>query len=42
MKQRKRQVGARWIAKVRGAFLKGKLPEHRHQSLRTACAAKGC
>jgi hypothetical protein len=42
MKQRKKQVGARWIAKVRGAFLKGKLPEHQHQSLRTACAAKGC
>jgi hypothetical protein len=26
MKQRKKQVGARWIAKARGAFAKVKLP----------------
>ena len=41
MTQRKKQVGARWIAKVRGAFLKVKLPQVPKLAIRAMQATKG-
>ena len=41
MTQRKKQVGARWIAKVRGAFLKVKLPERPRLVLQAPLMSKG-
>jgi len=42
MKQRKKQIGARYVAKVRGAFFKVKLPRLPRLTAQAAQAAKGC
>lgn len=42
MKQRKKQIGARYVAKVRGAFFKVKLPRLPKLAAQAAQLAKGC
>jgi hypothetical protein len=41
MKQRKKQVGARYVAKVRGAFFKVKLPRLPKLPMQAVQMAKG-
>jgi hypothetical protein len=41
MKQRKKQVGARWLARVRGVIGQGKLPGRPRPALQTAAAPRG-
>ncbi len=42
MKQRKKQVGARYVARMRGAFFKVKLPRIPRLAAQAAQVAKGC
>jgi hypothetical protein len=42
MKQRKKQVGARWIAKVRGVIGQVQWAKRQPQAFRAAAASKGC
>jgi hypothetical protein len=41
MKQRKKQIGARYVAKVRGAFFKVKLPRAPKLGMQPVQVAKG-
>jgi hypothetical protein len=42
MKQRKKQIGARYVARARGAFFKVKLPRLPKLAAHAVQAAKGC
>lgn len=42
MKQRKKQVGARYVARMRGAFFKVKLPRLPKLAVQSVQVAKGC
>ncbi len=42
MKQRKKQVGARWIAKARGVIGQAKRAKRPLQAFRAAAASQGC
>jgi hypothetical protein len=42
MKQRKKQVGARWIAKARGVIGQAKRAKRSRPAFRAAAASKGC
>jgi hypothetical protein len=42
MKQRKKQIGARWIAKARGVIGQAKRARNLRRAFRAAAASKGC
>lgn len=42
MKQRKKQVSARWIAKSRGVIAQAKRAKRSRPAFRTVAAPKGC
>jgi hypothetical protein len=42
MKQRKKQIGARYVARMRGAFFKVKLPRLPKLAVQAVQVPKGC
>ncbi|HZV04990.1 MAG TPA: hypothetical protein VE999_07915 [Gemmataceae bacterium] len=42
MKQRKKQIGARYVARMRGAFFKVKLPQLPKLAVQAVQVPKGC